>query len=98
MFVPPVPGVPAATWRMNTALMSAPVVLEIHTSANPVTGTEQLPTHPLQLTTGTTVTRVSLKVCVDHVPVGSEALPAATRVVTPWPIGPTVAPGPTRGA
>ena len=85
MFIPPAPGMPGATWRMNTALMSAPVVLEIHTSANPVTGTEQLPTHPLQLTTGTTVTRASLKVCVDHVPVESEALPAATRWQRPAP-------------
>src|SRR5258708_32444851 len=93
MLVPPVPGVPSATWRMNPALMSAPVVLEIHTSATPVTGPEHLPTHPLQLTTGTTVTRASLKVCVDHVPVGSEKFPAATRSLTPWPIGPTVAPG-----
>ena len=72
------PGVPDATWRMNTAVMSAPLVPEIHISANPVTGTEQLPLHPLQLTTGTTATRASLKVCEDQVPLGSEALPAAT--------------------
>src|SRR6185437_9270547 len=93
MFVLPVPGVPAATWRMNTALISAPLVPDIHTSANPVTGTEQSPLQPLQLTTGTTVTRASLRECEDQVPLGSAASPAATREATPWPIGPVVAPG-----
>jgi hypothetical protein len=83
MFVPPVPGVPAATWRMNTAVISEPLVPEIHISANPTTGTEQLPLQPAQLTTGTTVTRASLKVCDDQVPLGSEACPAATRSLTP---------------
>src|SRR5579864_5420153 len=80
---------------MNTAVMSAPLVPEIHISANPVTGTEQLPLQPPQLTTGTTATRASLKVCEDQVPLGSEAMPAVTRSLTPWPIGPTVAPGST---
>src|SRR5580704_1621148 len=93
MFVPPVPGVPGSTWRMYTAVISAPLAPEIHTSANPITGTEQLPWQPAQLTTGTTVTRASLKVCDDQVPLGSEACPAATRSLTPWPIGPTFAPG-----
>jgi len=93
MFVPPVPGVPGATWRMNTAVISEPLVPEIHISANPITGTEQFPVQPAQLTTGTTTARASPKVCEDQVPLESEACPAATRSATPWLIGPFVAPG-----
>ena len=93
MFVPDDPGVPGETWRMNTALISEPLEPEIHTSANPVTGTVHLPLQPFQLSTGTTTARASLKVCEDHVPLGSEATPAATRWLTPWLIGPTLAPG-----
>src|ERR1700730_13580820 len=93
MFVPDDPGVPGETWRMNTALISEPLEPEIHTSANPVTGTVHMPLQPFQLTTGSTVARTSFKVCEDHVPLGSEAFPAATRSLTPWPIGPTLAPG-----
>jgi hypothetical protein len=93
MFVPDDPGVPGKTWRMNTALISEPLEPEIHTSANPVTGTVHLPLQPFQLTTGTTTARASFKVCEDHVPLGSEAFPAATRWLMPWLIGPTLAPG-----
>ena len=98
MFEPPVPGVPASTWRMNTALIVLPpVVPEIQTSAKPGHGNlaEHLPPlQPLaQLTTGTTTARASSKVCEDHVPLGSEASPAATRSLMPFVTAPLFTPG-----
>src|ERR1700682_5942390 len=93
MFVPDDPGVPDETWRMNTALISEPLEPEIHPPATPVPGAVPLPLQPFQLTTGTTTALASLKVCEDHVPLGSDAFPAATRSLTAWSIGPTLAPG-----
>src|SRR5579871_772794 len=88
MSPPPLPGVPDATWRMNTALTSPPLLtLTIHTIANPTTGTEALQRPPLQpllqLTSGTTTARASLTVCEDQVPLGSAAIPAAIRAPMP---------------
>jgi hypothetical protein len=64
---------------MNTALMSVPDEPPIHTSANPITGTVQLPLQPFQSTMGTVAARGSSLVWLSHVPAGSTDRPAAMR-------------------